>query len=309
MLKALNMIEDYFLKNLIKKPRKILKLKFQDISNILKSAREILEKECLLLEFNNIEPNNEIHVIGDIHGNLQTLIELIKLINKNNPKHVIFLGDFVDRGPAQLECLIVVLSLKILFPNRYYLLKGNHETLEMNQYYGFYQEFIERFPAQNTFKEILTLYDAIPICAIINKTILCLHGGIPEDLEILNKLRSLKRENIDNDILKSITSGIFQIMWNDPKSGIKGFSESYRGEGIKFFGGDVFDKFMKTNNLQYLIRAHECFPEGYRWFFNNRLLSIFSSANYKGIYFPNPASYAIIKNNKVIPKIIESLNY
>ncbi|MHA1490823.1 MAG: metallophosphoesterase [Promethearchaeota archaeon] len=297
------------LKNLIQKPRKILKLEFQDISNILKSAREILEKEGLLLEFNNIEPNDEIYVIGDIHGNLQTLIGLIKLINKNNPKHVIFLGDLVDRGPAQLECLFVVLSLKVLFPNRYYLLKGNHETLEMNKYYGFYQEFIERYPAQNTFNEILTLYDAIPICAIINETILCLHGGIPEDLEVLNKLRSLKRENIDNDILKSITSGIFQIMWNDPKSEIKGFSESYRGEGIKFFGRDVFDKFMKTNNLKYLIRAHECFPEGYKWFFNDRLLSIFSSANYRGIYFPNPASYAIIKNNKVIPKIIESLHY
>jgi serine/threonine-protein phosphatase PP1 catalytic subunit len=90
-------------------------------------------------------------------------------------------------------------------------------------------------------------------------------------------------------------------MWNDPKSGLRGFSNSFRGSGIKFFGFDVFENFLKYNDLKYVIRAHECFPEGYRWFFNNRLLSIFSSANYRG---PNPASYAIIRNSEVIPKLL-----
>ena len=61
---------------------------------------------------------------------------------------------------------------------------------------------------------------------------------------------------------------------------------------------------MEVNHLQYLIRAHECFPEGYKWFFKKRLLSIFSSANYRGSYFPNPASYAIIKENQVFPQLI-----
>jgi serine/threonine-protein phosphatase PP1 catalytic subunit len=93
-------------------------------------------------------------------------------------------------------------------------------------------------------------------------------------------------------------------MWNDPKENLKGFSNSYRGPGIYFFGGDVFDEFLHQNDLKYLIRAHECFSEGYRWFFQNRLLSIFSSANYRGNSNPNPASYAIIKNNEVIPKLL-----
>ncbi|MHA2289375.1 MAG: hypothetical protein ACXABG_11375, partial [Promethearchaeota archaeon] len=92
------------------------------------------------------------------------------------------------------------------------------------------------------------------------------------------------------------------MIWNDPKSELKGFSESFRGPGIRFFGEDVFDGFMKDNDLKYLIRSHEIFPEGYRWFFNNRLLSIFSSAHYRG---KNPASYAIIKNGLVLPKIVD----
>ncbi len=92
------------------------------------------------------------------------------------------------------------------------------------------------------------------------------------------------------------------IMWNDPKSNLNGFSDSFRGIDLKFFGEDVFNDFMRKNKLKYLIRSHEFYPEGYRWFFNKRLLSIFSSANYRGL---NSASYAIIKNNLVIPKLVE----
>ena len=160
---------------------------------------------------------------------------------------------------------------------------------------------------------ILAVYNVLPICAIINNSILCLHGGIPEDLDILKKLKGLKLKDIDMSISKSIQEGIFQIMWNDPKSGLRsdtdsrlqGFKESFRGPGIKIFGEDVFDKFMKANKLKYLIRAHECFPEGFRWFFNKKLLSIFSSANYRGSYAPNPASYAIIKKDEIIPRLLE----
>jgi len=307
------LIENSFLQNLINKPDVISKLKFEEISDILAKAKEIFEKENRLLEFETSKPDDEIYVLGDIHGNLQTLMKLIEIINENKPKLVISLGDIVDRGFKQLECLIIILALKILNPESFFILRGNHETLEMNQAYGFFHEFLQKFKDFNKFSEILAVYNMLPICAIINNSILCLHGGIPEDIDILKKLRGLKLKDIDNSVSKSIYEGVFQIMWNDPKSGLRsdpesmlqGFKESFRGSGIKIFGEDVFDKFMKANNLKYLIRAHECFPEGYRWFFNNRLLSIFSAANYRGQLSPNPASYAIVKDNKVIPITLE----
>jgi len=298
------LIENSFLYDLIREPYKISKLKFDSILKIIRTIKNILEEENLLLEFNVKEKDEEVYVIGDIHGNLETLMKLIEIINNNNPKLVIFLGDIVDRGPKQLECLLIILALKILSPLKYYILRGNHETLEMNQYYGFFQDFILRFNDQNKFNEILSIYDVIPICAVINGTVLCLHGGIPQDIDILKKLTG-KKCNEFNILFNLISQGIFQIMWNDPKSGLHGFSDSFRGSGIKFFGSDAFENFMQYNNLKYLIRSHECFPEGYQWFFNNRLLSIFSSANYRGFYAPNPASYAIIRNNKIIPKIVE----
>jgi len=298
------LIEHAFLKELINNPFLLSDLRFDDISKILQNAKDFFEKENLLLEFNLKDKDKEIYVIGDIHGNLDTLLKLIEIINKNNPEIVIFLGDIVDRGPKQLECLLIILALKILDSQKYYLLKGNHETLEMNQYYGFFQDFVYRFNNSDNFSEILKLYNVLPICATINDTILCLHGGIPQDNDVLKKLRGIKTKERES-ILKSISPGLFQIMWNDPKVGLQGFTESFRGSGIKFFGEDVFDNFMKENNLKLLIRSHECFPEGYRWFFHNHLLSIFSSANYRGINAPNPASYAIIKNDEIIPKLLE----
>ena len=135
----------------------------------------------------------------------------------------------------------------------------------------------------------------------MNRSILCLHGGIPEDNEILRKLKGIKTQDLAS-VSKSAAKSLMQIMWNDPKSKINGFSDSFRGIGIKNFGEDVFNDFMKKNKLTHLIRSHELYTEGYKWFFNKRLLSIFSSANYRGA---NPASYAIIKNNLVIPKIVE----
>jgi len=298
------LIDKIFLNDIIANPYKISKLEFRSISQILRQAVDILKEETLLLELNVDDIDSEIFIIGDIHGNMKSLLRLIEIIEQANPKYVIFLGDIVDRGIKQLECLILILALKIRYPNKYYLLKGNHETLEMNQYYGFYQEFMSKFNDQKRFDEILAVYNALTFCALINKSILCLHGGIPEDIEILRKLRGLKPKDVAL-VFKSIAKSLMQIMWNDPKSGLKGFSESFRGPGIKFFEEDVFDSFMKEYNLKYLIRSHEIFPEGYRWFFKKRLLSIFSSANYRGKFAPNPASYAIIKKNLVIPKLVE----
>lgn len=300
------MTDELLIKNLLKTPEKISKLHLEDFSKILYKAKTLFENENLLLEF-KLEENEEAYIIGDIHGNLESLLKLYEIINKKNPKLVIFLGDIVDRGPKQVECLVFVLALKILEPEKYFLLKGNHETLEMNQAYGFIYEFAQRFEDYEKFRDILAVYDVLPICAIINNSILCLHGGIPEDIDILKKIKGLKPKDIDKSTLENIAPGIFQIMWNDPKPGLGGFMRSYRGPGIMFFGQEVFNKFMSEYNLKYMIRAHECFPEGYVWFFNYRLLSIFSSANYRSDFSPNPASYAIIKNYNIIPINLEIL--
>ncbi|MBD3340089.1 MAG: hypothetical protein GF353_13325 [Candidatus Lokiarchaeota archaeon] len=297
------MTDKNFLRRLISKPKLIQNLEFEQISAILSEVKKIFEQEHLMLEFTTKENKKDSYVFGDIHGNLESLLKIVKLIEKNNPQKAVFLGDIVDRGRYQLECLVIILCMKILNPSQIFLLKGNHETLEMNQSYGFFYEFADKYK-NNNFSEILKVYDVLPICSIFNNSILCLHGGIPEDIQILEKIRGLKPKDLNKEKYKSINEGIIQILWNDPKEGLDRFMRSYRGPGIKFFGRKAFDNFMDNYNLEYLIRAHECFPEGYVWFFNNRLLSIFSAANYRGDYSPNPATYAIIREKEIIPKEI-----
>ena len=123
------MVEKIDLEYLIKNPNKISELKFEDISNIFQTLRKLFYDENIILEFNSDNNDEEIYVIGDIHGNLQSLLKLIEIINKKTPKWVIFLGDIVDRGSYQLECLILVLALKIIEPNKYYILKGNDRKI------------------------------------------------------------------------------------------------------------------------------------------------------------------------------------
>ncbi|MHA2035568.1 MAG: metallophosphoesterase, partial [Promethearchaeota archaeon] len=211
------------MKEIIDYPEKISDLGFEEISKILKSAKKDFENECLLLEFNLQNPEKEVFVIGDIHGNIETLLELYNIIKTQNPALVIFLGDIVDRGSRQLECLLFILALKVLNPQRYYLLRGNHETLEINQNYGFYQEFINRFKDPHKFNEIVAIYNSLPICAIINNKILCLHGGIPQDKQILQKIRGIKTTDL-GDIFNLVAPSYFQIMWNDPKLRLNGFT-------------------------------------------------------------------------------------
>ena len=295
------MIERTFLKELVNNPYLLSELEFANISRILQTVKNLFEEENLLLDLKLKNRNKEIYVIGDIHGDLNTLLQIIKIIKEKNPELVIFLGDIVDRGPKQLECFLMVIILKILHPQKYYLLKGNHETLEMNQKYGFIQDFMSRFKNIEKFNEILMIYNVLPLCALVNNSILCLHGGIPQDFEILDKLKSIKTKELD-PYINTLSQNLTQIMWNDPKSNLQGFSESFRGPGINFFGEDVFETFLKKNNLKFVIRSHELFPEGYRWFFHGRLLSIFSSANYRG---PNPAYYAVINNDEIYPQILK----
>ncbi|TXT60481.1 MAG: Serine/threonine-protein phosphatase 1 [Promethearchaeota archaeon] len=298
-------VDNEFLKNLISKPKKISDLKVDRVSEIFNKAKDILRDENLLLKIENKDPEEKVMVIGDVHGNLSSLKELINYIEKNSPKYVVFLGDIVDRGSKQLECLIIILSIKILDPERYLILRGNHETEAMNRSYGFYTEFIQRYQDYDAYDKLLELYELLPICAVINDAVVCLHGGVPEDFDILNKIKGIKTKKLSEGIQNDVEDGIFQIMWNDPKEGIGYFKDSFRGPGIKFFGKKAFEEFMNTYNFKYLIRAHECFPEGFRWFFDTRLLTIFSSENYRGMASPNPATFAIVQNKQVRSRILE----
>jgi serine/threonine-protein phosphatase PP1 catalytic subunit len=190
---------------------------------------------------------------------------------------IVLLGDYVDRGSDSVGVLCSLLELKKGKPDKVILLRGNHESREMNLLYGFYQELDhdDRLLslAQAAFSEM-------PVAAVINNNVFCVHGGIPGDVSI-------------NDISKK---NAFGLLWNDP-SQMKGITPSNRGIEPKCFGSDVFSDFMQQNDLSLMVRGHSLIREGYRWWFDNRLLSLFSTPGYYGS--PNEGAFAIMKDENV----------
>lgn len=219
----------------------------------------------------------QIMVIGDIHGDLQALEFVIGKRQEMNCKNILFLGDYVDRGPQGIEVLIRLFRLKLEDPEHIYLLRGNHETVDMNLYYGFFEEVGSD---QGFLLRVSRTYDKMPIAAVLSGHTFCVHGGINGT------------GNID-DIKKKEA---FPYLWNDP-SKRPGLTKSTRGSTVKGFGPDIVDGFLETNNLKRIVRGHTALEKGYKWWFDGKLLSLFSCPDYVGL--GNAAAFALFEKEEI----------
>lgn len=239
----------------------------RELMRLVQRASEIFEGEPQVLDV-----EGECVVVGDVHGDKESVVKALGLLNQT--KTLIFLGDYVDRGPHQLEGICALLSAKVENPSKLILLRGNHETRSVNLYYGFYDVVLSRY-SQALYELFVQAFSNMPVCALLDGEVLCVHGGIAEGLESLDQLRALPKG--DDDPMDPI---YVQVLWNDPDEGVETFAQSYRGPGIKLFGTSVLEGFLRRNGLRMLIRAHEPQPDGFRFMFGKRLLSLFSCRHY-----------------------------
>ena len=244
----------------------------QDIENLIRDVEKILETERNLI----FVPKGKTMVVGDLHGDLEKLHKVMDQFFREEFKTLIFLGDYVDRGAKQVEVINVLFYYKKLMPNRIILIRGNHEDPIINRQYGFYDEVRLKFKKS---REIFRLYNQafshLPLAAITWNKIFCVHGGIPEGLEEIKDINLLptKQEEISDPIAK-------QLVWNDPKENFKDFKQSSRVPGIKKFRREAFKDFIERNQINGIIRSHEKFKNGFKSYFNEKLISIFSSQSY-----------------------------
>jgi diadenosine tetraphosphatase ApaH/serine/threonine PP2A family protein phosphatase len=125
------------------------------------------------------------------------------------------------------------------------------------------------------YRAVLKAFTFMPYAALYDNQVLLLHGGIAKGLTEVGQLETLQRGQEDvEDVIAA------QILWNDPREGVSGFVESDRGAGAYYFGEDVFNSFMERNKLSLLVRSHEPMPNGYRYLFKQRLLTVFSCRYY-----------------------------
>ncbi|RKF78925.1 Serine/threonine-protein phosphatase SIT4 [Golovinomyces cichoracearum] len=215
-----------------------------------------------------------------------------KISNNNNNTHVplsvamedvtsvdvdqnfIFLGDFVDRGYFSLETLTLLMCLKAMYPDKITLVRGNHESRQITQVYGFYAECQQKYGNASVWKSCCQVFDFLALAAIIDGEVLCVHGGLSPEIRTVDQLRVIARaQEIPHE-------GAFcDLVWSDPED-VETWAVSPRGAGW-LFGDKVATEFNYVNGLRYIARAHQLVNEGYKFHFSRKsVVTVWSAPNY-----------------------------
>lgn len=148
---------------------------------VISEAKLIIENEPTLLEL-----NAPIKVTGDFHGQFFDLLRLFKIAGGPPPENkYLLMGDFIDRGKQSIETFILVLAYKCRYPDKIFLLRGNHESNSITRMYGFYDEVKRRYNVP-LWRNFCDLFNTMSISAIIDERILCMHGGLSPELSHLS---------------------------------------------------------------------------------------------------------------------------
>jgi serine/threonine-protein phosphatase 6 catalytic subunit len=228
----------------------------------------------LLLEESNVQPvATPVTICGDIHGQFYDLRELFRVGGDPPQTNYIFMGDFVDRGYYSLETLTYLLALKARWPEKITLLRGNHESRQITQVYGFYDECQQKYGNANAWKYCTQVFDLMTVAALIDGRVLCVHGGLSPDIRTLDQIRTINRnQEIPHE------GDFCDLMWSDPED-IETWQVSPRGAGW-LFGSRVTNEFVNINNLELIARAHQLVHDGYKFMFNKQLVTVWSAPNY-----------------------------
>ena len=243
---------------------------------VIDKAYQILKNEDSMLRI-----TAPLYICGDIHGQYYDLLRVFDILDYPPKSKFLFLGDYVDRGKQSLECLLLLLCLKIKYPSKIFLLRGNHESEALNKIYGFYDECKRRISVK-CFKKITNLFNILPITALIEDNILCMHGGLSKDLNKIEQLNKIARptEIPDEGLL-------CDLVWSDPSDELsENFGENERNISVTF-SKNVVEEFTEKNGLDLICRAHQVVEEGFQFFAGMKLITIFTAPNYAGEFDNN----------------------
>ena len=263
------------------KPGKQVDLKEEEIKFLIDKSLQIIKDQKMLVEI-----EAPLHVCGDIHGQYYDLLRIFEHCGYPGEYKYLFLGDYVDRGKQSLETICLLLCYKIKYPDKVTLLRGNHESSVTNRIYGFYDECKRRYNVR-LWKSFTELFNYLPVAALIDEKILCMHGGLSPELKNIQNIQDITRPTDIPD-----TGLLCDLLWSDPDKDAMEYDENDRGVSV-IFGEKIVQDFNKKNDLDLIIRAHQVVDDGYEFFAQRQLITIFSAPNYCG-EFDNSAGIMII---------------
>jgi len=249
------------------------------------TIKEICEKakELLCREGNIQYIKAPVTVVGDVHGQFFDVLEIFKIGGYCPDTNYVFLGDYVDRGYYSVETIALLTCLKLRYPNRIQLIRGNHESRSITQTYGFYTECFRKYGNSNVWKYFTDMFDFLGLGVIINDSIFCVHGGLSPSIHTIDQIKMIDRfKEIPHE------GPMTDLVWSDPLPNSTSFTSdidrsdfliSPRGAGY-VFGREITRKFLEINGLGHICRAHQLCMEGYQILYDDMLSTVWSAPNY-----------------------------
>jgi diadenosine tetraphosphatase ApaH/serine/threonine PP2A family protein phosphatase len=252
-----------------------------------------------------IEPSGEALVIGDLHGDIESLITILKnsdFIQKmtaHKDATLIFLGDYGDRGACSAEVYYTLLRLKLAFPEQIVLLRGNHECPEdlVASPHDLPMQFQDRFGENWTaaYSKVRELFACLYNAVLVEERYLLVHGGLSPAITTAQDLAHPEKGFLED------------LLWSDPNDRVKEVLRSPRGAG-KLFGKSVTEKVLRSLCVKILIRGHEQCENGFKLNHDGKVLTLFSRRgapyfNAYGAYLQLPLSEKFESAQQLVPWI------
>lgn len=263
---------DDFIKRLLDagyagKVTKSVCLKNAEIVAICQRAREVLLNQPALLEL-----DAPVKIVGDVHGQYTDLIRMFEMCGFPPNSNYLFLGDYVDRGKQSLETILLLLCYKLKYPENFFLLRGNHECANVTRVYGFYDECKRRCNVK-IWKTFIDCFNTLPIASIVAGKIFCVHGGLSPALSQMDDIRNIARPTDVPDY------GLLNdLLWSDPADMEQDWEANERGVSY-CFGKRVITDFLAVHDFDLICRAHMVVEDGYEFFNDKVLVTVFSAPN------------------------------
>jgi len=233
------------------------------VQKIIDKSKDIILSQPMLLRL-----KAPLTVGTDIHGQYYDLLRFMSDAGLPPHTNYLFLGDYVDRGKQSIETLCLLLAYKIKYPEGIFLLRGNHECQNISRIYGFWEECKRRYSIK-LWRQFVDLFNCLPVAALIEDKILCMHGGLSPELTEYSLINQLQRPSVVPE------EGLMcDLLWSDPATGsaanifgvkTKGWGNNDRGTSF-VFSEDVVHKFLEKHELDLVVRGHQVMEDGYEFF-------------------------------------------
>ena len=231
-------------------------------------------------------------IVGDLHGHIIDLFNIISKIGEPSSVKYLFLGDLVDRGDFSAEIATIIFLMKILFPENVFLIRGNHEFRSISRTNGFDTQLFYMYNDESIYEMFIKTFSFLPFAATVDDFVVCLHGGIGPNFTSLSQLQYVVRpvDEIDENPM------LIDLLWSDPSTSINEYSPSPRELG-SLFGIDATKRFLADCDMKFIVRGHECVDEGVAVTHGGRVVTTFSASSYCGV-MKNKCGVLFISDDK-----------